>query len=124
MRAAIGRERGRGDVVELGEVELQRQHGIPEVVRHMAAARDFPEAIAVIGRIAVRAAEGQPAGYQSAKEDLGLGVDLDDRHLARLHLVARIGRRQQAGRREAEIEVRGPVGAHRNIAVIDPAVAR
>src|SRR5262249_62066098 len=38
MRAAIGRERGRSDMVELGEVELQRQYGIPEIVRHMAAA--------------------------------------------------------------------------------------
>ena len=80
-------------MLPLRVVQLQDEDRVARVVRDVASAGNLPEAIAVGRIVAVRPAVEQSGRRERADEDLGLGVDVDDRDLARLHVTPGIGGR-------------------------------
>src|SRR5262249_60369565 len=82
-------------------------------------ARGPPQGVAVVRRVAVGAAIGQAVGNQNAGGDLGLGVDVHDRDVTRLHLYPRIAGGQRARWRQAEVHVARPARAAGDVAIVD-----
>src|SRR5260370_29482545 len=90
----------------------------------MARAWDLPQAVAIARGVAIRSPVGESAGEKAGQGLFGFCVDLDDRHVARLHLVPGISSGQGPGGCQAEVDVARPGCPSRNVAVIYRSSAR
>src|SRR5260370_6946737 len=90
----------------------------------MARAWDLPQAVAIARGVAIRSPVGESPGEQAGQGLFGFCVDLDDRHVARLHLVPGISSGQGPGGCQAEVDVARPGCPSRNVAVIYRSSAR
>src|SRR5258708_39657706 len=84
----------------------------------MARAWDLPQAVAIARGVAIRSPVGESPGEKAGQGLFGFGVDLDDRHVARLHLVPGISSGQGPGGCQAEVDVARPGWPPRNVAVL------